>query len=66
MPPGCALCVEAPLGRAWPLFAQPCRMGLGAVVEAWLQVAGGRPGDGQGVPLAGVSLWLVLGAFLAS
>lgn len=66
VPLDCALCVEPPLGRLWPLFVQLCRMELGAVVEAWLQVAGGRPGDGQGVPLADVSLWLVLGAFPSS
>ena len=66
VPLDCALCIEPPLGRLWPLFAQLCRMELGAVVEAWLQVAGGRQGDGQGVPLAGVSLWLVLGAFPSS
>lgn len=41
------------LGRLWPLFAQLCRMELGAVVEAWLQVAGGRPGMGRAF------LWLV-------
>lgn len=54
-----ALCSKPSLGRLWSLFVQLCRIELGAVVGAWLQVAGRRPGDGQGVPLAGVSVWLV-------
>lgn len=54
-----ALCSKPSPGHLWSLFVQLCRIELGAVVGAWLQVAGGRLGDGQGVPLAGVSVWLV-------
>lgn len=47
-------------GHLWPLLVQLCRVGLEAVVGMWLYIVSEEMRDGLGVPLAAVSLWLVL------